>query len=263
MPDSPYQVTESDSILTFTMTRPEKLNAMLPETISGLRKAVADFGRKEELRVLVIRSTGRYFSAGMDVTGQADRYPSHSGVAFRRAYRELHLLFDEFENIEKPVVAAIQGPCLGGALEMSVSCDFRLASERATFRLPEVDLAVLPGSGGVSRLARLVGPAWTRWLVMAGQAVGAEAAIRMGLVHAVYAEANFDKEVNDFVTDLAAKPREAIGLIKLAIELCVDGDRTTGRNIERMTNSMLVGAPAHRAAVDAFASRRRAKQSKS
>jgi enoyl-CoA hydratase len=260
MPNSPYEVTESGPILNFTMTRPDKLNAILPETIDGLRHAVINFGKRDELRVLVIRSTGRYFSAGMDVNGQADKYPSHSGVAFRRAYREVHLLFDEFESIEKPIVAAIQGPCVGGALEMSASCDFRLASELATFRLPEVDLACLPGSGGVSRITRLVGPAWARWLVMAGQSVDAEGAVRIGLVHAVYTEADFDKRVEDFVTDLAAKPREAIGLIKLAIELCADADRATGRHIERMANSMLVGAPAHRDAVESFATRRRAKR---
>jgi len=260
MPDDLYQVTQNGPVITFRLTRPEKLNAMLPATIDALRDTINEFRDLEEVRVLVIRSTGRYFSAGMDVTGQATKYPSGSGTAFRRLYRQLHLVFDELEAVEKPVVVAIQGPCLGGALELSVSCDFRLASDRATFRLPEIDLACLPGSGGVSRLTRLVGPAWARWLVIAGQSVDAEAAIRMGLVHEVYPEADFDKRVDDFVTGLASKPGEAVALAKVAIELCADADRSSGRHIERIANSMLVGAPAHRAAVESFAARRRPKR---
>lgn len=128
----------------------------------------------------------------------------------------MHDLFDRIERVEKPVILAAQGPCLGGALELALSCDFRIAADVASFGFPELKLAVLPGSGGISRTTRLVGPAWARWLVLAGQAVDAATAHRIGLVHAVVPAAELEVTVE-----------------RLAASLCDVVERGSGRDVER------------------------------
>src|SRR3546814_14961461 len=109
---------------------------------------------------------------------------------FRRWYRQgvgsLHQLGDEWEAVEKPVVVAFQGPCLGGALELSLCADFRLASDDARLGLPEIALGGIPGSGGTSRLVRLAGPHWARWMVLANRQVDARQAVNIGPVHEVF-----------------------------------------------------------------------------
>jgi enoyl-CoA hydratase/carnithine racemase len=244
---------EGGGVLTITFTRDRKLNAVNPVMLDALRAAAADLAARGDLRVLVITAEGRYFTAGIDVkaTGaKLDLLPGQemSGVEFRHHYRQLHELFDEFEAIEKPVVLAAQGPCLGVGVELGVSCDFRLAAARATFGLPEItNLAVLPGSGGISRLTRIVGPHWARWLAMAAETVDAPQALAMGLVHRVIPDDEFPEAVAAFAKHLAGISREALGLAKLAIDAAADSDRTTARNVDRIANTLLVLSAEHRA----------------
>jgi enoyl-CoA hydratase len=213
---------------------------------------------REDLRVLVITAKGRFFSAGIDLnskTGRGGDIPPDApdfGSLFRRAYRMHHLLYDEIEAVEKPVILAAQGSCLGAGLEMAVSCDFRLAASGALFSLPEIKLATVAGSGGVSRTTRLVGPHWAKWLAMAGQTVDADTARMIGLVHAVYPAETFDARVQAFAQELVALPRQAMGLSKLAIDASATVDRGTARDIERIVNTVLVSSDEFRARVAAF-----------
>jgi enoyl-CoA hydratase/carnithine racemase len=254
------RVDEDGGVLTVTFTRDHKLNAVNPEMLDALRAAATDLAARDDLRVLVITAEGRYFTAGMDVMATGAELgllapEGMSGVEFRRNYRRLHQLFDEFEAIEKPVVVAAQGPCLGVGVELSVSCDFRLAGARATFGLPEItNLAVLPGSGGISRLTRLVGPHWARWLAMAAQTVDAEEARRIGLVHQVLPDEGFADGVAGFARHLAGLSREALGLAKLTIDAAAGGDRTTDRHVDRIANTLLVLSAEHRELRERFTS---------
>ena len=243
------------AVLTLRLNRPDKLNAINGGIEEALREAIRTFGGDPALRVLVLAASGEYFSAGFDVAHRVDDEHDPSGVVLRRRYRELHDLFDLFEQVEKPVVVAARGPCLGGALELALSCDFRLAAATARFALPEIKLGVLPGSGGTSRLTRMVGPAWARWMVMAGKSVTAGEALNMGLVHAVYPAEAFDDEVAAFVTRLAELPGEAVGLAKIAIDLAERLDRSSGRDLERVANTMLMTSAEHRDRVAALKQR--------
>ncbi|MGR3322488.1 MAG: enoyl-CoA hydratase/isomerase family protein [Sagittula sp.] len=232
-------------VLIAAFNRPDKLNAITRDMALALKAAHESFAADTSLRVMLIRAEGRYFSAGADITGDLLPDPNQtSQTAFRAWYRastsSLHPMFDAFEACEKPVVVAHQGPCLGGALEMSLSCDYRIASTAATYGLPEIDLGGLPGSGGMSRLTRLVGPAWARWLAVAGETVSAEQALTMGMVQAVHPPERFEAEVMAFCERLAAKPPEAVAAGKLAIEMIADLDRAQGRNVERLTVGSLV-----------------------
>jgi enoyl-CoA hydratase len=243
--------SEDDGVLTLTFTRDNKLNAVTDEMLDVMRVAVADLGDRESIRALVITAEGRYFTAGKDI-GQMGAHPA-SGVALRRDYRRLHELFDELERTEKPIVLAAQGPCLGIGVEMASSCDFRFASERAIFGLPEIpNLAVLPGSGGISRFTRIVGPHWARWVAMAGENVTAEHAFQMGFVHRVLPDDGFADAVQAWVRKLISNSAEALGLAKIAIDAAVDSDRRTARHIDRMANTQLLNTREHLDKIEAF-----------
>jgi enoyl-CoA hydratase/carnithine racemase len=248
---------DDDGVITLTFTRDEKLNAVDDDMLDVLRAAVADLGDGEDQRVLVVTAEGRYFTAGVDISRFGGEQ-ARSGVALRRKYRRLHELFDEIESIEKPVVLAAQGPCLGIGVELGVSCDFRLCAERAVFGLPEItNLAVIPGSGGISRLTRLIGPHWARWLAMAAQQVDARQALSIGLVHQVLPDNGFAEAVQAFARGLAGISREALGLAKLAIDAAASADRATARDVDRIANTLLLLSDEHRAAVEAFQARKR------
>ena len=241
-----YLREETDGVLTVTFTRDEKLNAVSPAMLEGLRTAVSDMAERDDLRVLVITARGRYFTAGIDISSLSPdpgrtEAGERSGVKLRKNLRELHQLLDSLESLEKPVVLAAQAPCLGLGLEMAVSCDFRLAAEGTSFHLPEIPkLGVLAGSGGISRLTRLIGPHWARWLAMASRPVDAARALQIGLVHEVYPAAGFAEAVQSFAQDLVRLPREALGLAKLAIDTAASADRTTARDFDRVANTLLI-----------------------
>ncbi|WP_175907688.1 MULTISPECIES: enoyl-CoA hydratase/isomerase family protein [Burkholderia] len=247
-------------VLQLTLNRPEKYNAITLAMGDTLFDAVRSFAADPALRVLLIRANGKYFSAGADFTDIAMPDPKGSSSAARTWYRNgrgsFHTMFDEIEALEKPVVIAHHAPCLGGALEMSLSCDFRLAARNARYSLPEIEtIATLPGSGGVSRLTRIVGPHWARWLAMAAKPIDAERALAIGLVHEVFEDDAFDAGVMDFCNKLASLPREALALTKLAIELATDLDRQQARNVERLANSMLFVGGEHKEQIAAMRAR--------
>lgn len=252
---------EADGVLTITFTRDRKLNAVTPDMLNVLRQAVWDMTDREDLRVLVITGEGRYFTAGIDI-GTLNPDPGRtadgkvSGIKVRAFLRTIHQFIDSLESLEKPVVIAAQGPCLGLGVEMGVSCDFRLASERATFSLPEIPkMGVIAGSGGISRLTRLVGPHWGRWLAMLSRSVDAHKAEQIGLVHEVYADDVFAERVQQFARELVALPAEALGLAKLAIDAAASADRTTARDFDRVANTLLLLSEQNRSTVSEYKSK--------
>lgn len=256
-------VSADGAILEVVLNRPEKYNAISDEMLARLREAADRFDSTRALRVMLIRANGKYFSSGVEVNPEISPDVGDSTLDGRQWYRnKWHSFFDELEAVEKPVVAAHQGPCLGGGLEMSLSCDFRLAAASARYGLPELEIGALPGSGGISRLTRIAGPHWARWLVMAGEQVTSQQAYAMGIVHQVYADDVFEASTRAFCTRLATRPYELLGLAKLSIELATDLDRAQARNVERICNSILFTGAEHKALLRAFMERQAAKRSR-
>jgi enoyl-CoA hydratase len=252
--EAPHLLVEetAEGILIATLNRPDKLNAISRQMMDLLTEAVLRFRDTPELKVLLIRATGRYFSSGADLRGGnqntiAPAYTSATARGVRENHRlnlnNMQQLWDEMEHIEKPIVVAHQAMCVGGGLEMSLSCDFRLAAKSAGYAFPEGLFGVLPASGGVSRLSRMCGPHWARWLIMANKPASADMAFTMGLVHQVFEDDVFEAEVMDFCRHLAKQNGEQMGAAKVAIELCADVGRDQGRNVERMANSGLMLNP--------------------
>ncbi len=247
MTDAPHLlVTQDDSILIATFNRPEKLNAMSTELMRTLEAAVEQYRDTPELRVMLIRSTGRYFSSGADLKeggGSSAGFPV-TGSQIRESHRRLptrmRQVWDEMEAIEKPFVVAHQARCVGGSLEMSLSCDFRLAAASASYAFPEAKFGVLPATNGVSRLVRLVGPHWARLLITANMPVDAQEARIMGLVHKVFADESFEDDVMAFCRHLAQQNAEMVGASKIAIELATDLPAHQAASVERLVNSSLM-----------------------
>jgi enoyl-CoA hydratase/carnithine racemase len=248
MSEAPHLLTEQDGpILIATLNRPDKLNALSAQTMSLFEKAVHQFRDTPELKVMLIRATGRYFCAGADMRSGDSGPPANSASAIREKHRlylhGMHRIYDEMEHIEKPFVVAHHATCVGGGLEMSLSCDFRLAARSASYNFPEGKMGVLPASNGVSRLARIVGTHWSRYIIMANKQVSADKALIMGLVHEVYPDETFANDVMDFCRHLAEQNGEQMGAAKIAIELARDVGLAQARNVERMANSALMLNP--------------------
>jgi enoyl-CoA hydratase len=232
---------DGEGVIVLTLNRPAKRNAMTIAMREVIFAAVDDLRDRDDLRVLLIRANGPYFSSGIDIVEHQRLFPSTRTMqTFRRDYRRnIHRHFDEMEMVEKPVVMAINGPCMGLAVEMAGAVDFRLASTEARFALPEVDLGMIAGSGGTSRIVRLCGVGWAKWMGMAGEQMDAQTALLAGLVQAVWPAEEFDARVRAFCQRLAARPIDAQGVAKLAIDLCKDLDRSGGRAVERIANTPL------------------------
>lgn len=250
MSEEPHLLVEivENEILVATFNRPEKLNAMSRELMRLLEDAVIQYRDTPELRVMLIKSKGRYFSAGADMAQEGgSRSPLTKGSEVREFHRRLpsgmRRVWDEMEAIEKPFVVAHHARCVGGSLEMSLSCDFRLAAKSASYSFPEAKFGVLPATNGVSRLVRLVGPHWARLMITANVPVDAEEARIMGLVHKVYPDETFADDVMAFCRHLAQQDPELVGASKVAIELAHDLPAHQAASVERLVNSTLMISP--------------------
>ena len=235
-------ITEDDGIITVTTDRQGKLNAISPQVTEAYWEAVTRLEDRDDLRCMVITAKGKYFTAGLDLSGPGGNRPGnpetmhlHPGWNFRRNYRSHHLLYDEFEAVEKPIVLAANGICLGAGVEMGMSCDFRFCTPEAEFGVPEVNLGAIAGSGGTSRLTRIVGPAWGKYMAMAGMRVDAQRALTIGLVQDVFPAETFMDDVYAFCRKMMEIQPEVLGIAKLAVDMYADvQDRTVQRHIDRM-----------------------------
>jgi enoyl-CoA hydratase/carnithine racemase len=240
--------SEWDGVLELVFNRPEKLNALTLAMIGTVRDAVNELRNRPDLKVMLIRSQGRYFSAGADLTEAQNTAFNNSATKARTFMRTemgngMHSLYEEMERVEKPIVVAHQATCVGGGLEMSLSCDFRLAAKSAAYWFPEMQLGMLPLSNGVGKLTRVCGAHWARWMVVANEKVSADQALIMGLVHKVYPDETFEEEVRAFCKKLAGFPSEVVAAGKLAVEMAQDLPIDQARQLERLLFSSLTFAP--------------------
>ena len=173
---------EDEGIAIIKINRPEVLNALNREAMSELSTAIDIVGADDKIKVLIITGTGeRSFCAGADI-----RYVVNIDPIEAEKYATfIHNLLNKIENLEKPVIAAVNGYALGGGCELALACDIRIASNNAKIGQTEVTVGIPPGWGGTQRLLRIVGPAKTKELIYTGKMITAEEAERIGLVNRV------------------------------------------------------------------------------
>lgn len=243
-------------ISVLTLNRPDVMNAWNTKMREELRDAVRALVEDDDLRVAIITGTGRAFSAGEDVRGMGD-LTSVGPRGFRRRVRMIHNVFDDIEQMEVPVIAALNGVAAGGGFELALSCDFRFAADTARMGLPENNVGLIPGSGGISRLVKLVGPAKAKRLVMTGEIIPAARALDIGLIDEVVPADQLMTRALEFAQLLASKAPLALGTAKLVINQCVNVDIETGRNFERIGQSVLKLTADHKEGQTAFVEKRK------
>jgi enoyl-CoA hydratase len=207
-------------IATITFNRPEKLNALTPEMLGEFAAAVEQVARNPEVRVLVLTGAGRAFIAGADVS----EFLGFDALAAREFAAGAHRIGFRLEELEIPVLAAVNGFALGGGLELAMACDFIYAADTARFGQPEINLGIIPGFGGSQRLPRLVGKGVAKELCLTGRMLDAAEARSLGLVARVFPAANLMEETLKVARSLAAKGRVALRAAKQAIDRGFDLD---------------------------------------
>lgn len=236
-------------IATLIIDRPEKRNALTVAMRDLLQRRLHEIGADRAVRVVIIRGAGdQAFCSGGDIAEFLTLGP-------RDLLQWGHQLSAP-EEIAQPVVAAIDGVCLGAGLELALACDFRIATERATLGLPEVSLGMMPGSGGTQRMVRLIGLARTKQLIMRGQRISAREAEGYGLVHQVCAVHDFELAVDAVAAELAALAPLALGAIKQVLNQAPDAPLEAGLEMERKAYAMLRGTKDYEEGIRAFFAKR-------
>lgn len=198
-----------NGIAWLTLNRPDKLNAFTEQMNREIGRALKEVAKENEIRCLVITGEGRAFCSGEDLSGLGE--DTNHGEIIRNRYNPMVKLL---AAIEKPVVAAINGVAAGAGLSLALACDFRLASEKASFVEAFIHIGLIPDTGNLYYLPRLVGQAKALELAILGERITAEEAKSIGLVTKVVNVDNFQDEVSVFADKLANMPTKAIGLIK-------------------------------------------------
>lgn len=216
-------IENRDNIQILYINRPEVLNALNEKTLLEIEAAVNSFASDKSLAVMIITGAGdRAFVAGADIKAQ---YPLDAEGGRNWALLG-HRVFRLIENVNKPVIAAINGFALGGGCELALACDIRLASEKAQIGQPEVSLGITPGYGGTQRLARLVGIGKTKQLVFTGKRIKAQEAYRIGLVDEVYPHETLIEEAIKMAKTISSNAPLAVQYAKQQINrsLQIDDD---------------------------------------
>jgi len=200
------KTTEADGILTVTLSRPKALNALNSLFFKEMDHLISSVAGRPELKALVITGEGKAFAAGADIAEMAGMNSSE-GEAFSKAGQAT---FRSFENLEIPVIAAVNGFALGGGCELAMACDIRIASSAAKFGQPEVTLGLVPGYAGTVRLPRLAGLGNALYMLLSGEMISAEEALRMGLVQKVVEPDQLLPEVLKLAQKIASKGPKAV-----------------------------------------------------
>ena len=244
-----------DKIGILTLNRPNKLNAFDETMIREMRQVIWRANFDDNLRVLIITGAGRAFCSGRDILG-LDYENNLPSPQFRAYVRANHEMLDDLEAIEKPVIAAVNGVCAGGGVEIAIACDFRIAAKGAEFILTENKLGVLPASGACSRMIQMIGIGRLKEMVMAALPVSAERAEAIGLVHRVYEKEDLMRDAIEFATHLLRRAPLAMGVAKHIINTCQNVDTETGRILERLGQSILIRSEDAREGMRAFGEKR-------
>ena len=209
-----------DAVAVLTIDRPKALNALNPEVLADL-KAAFEAIDQNTVRCVVLTGAGdKSFVAGADI-GSMSTMTKAEGEAFGKLGNDVFLMIESFPI---PVIAAVNGFALGGGNELAMSCDIRICSDNAVFGQPEVGLGITPGFGGTQRLARLVGMGMAKQLVYSALNIKADEALRIGLVNAVYPQAELMENVMKLANKIAKNAPIAVRNCKKAINEGLDAD---------------------------------------
>lgn len=212
------------SLAYVTIRRPEALNALNRAVMEDLLGCFGKINADPTVGCVILTGSERSFVAGADIGTMRD-LEVLDGRAFTMYGQQL---MDYVENLRQPVIAAVNGFALGGGCELTMACDIRIASEKAKFGQPEVNLGIIPGFGGTQRLPRLVGKGMAKYLIMTGEHISAQEALRIGLVQKVVAPETLLPEAERVAKLILSKAPVAIRMAKCAVNVAEDTDMHSG-----------------------------------
>ena len=245
------RIVKHEPLATVFIDRPDKLNALTMEMRLELRKAVEALDSNPSIRVIIVRGEGnKAFSAGADIAEFLERTPEQ--------LTRLHEHIAAPQRCRKPVIAAVNGYCFGGAFEFSLACDFIVATENSEFALPEIRLGMIPGSGGSQRIAHRIGIARTKDMIMRGRRVGAKEAMEWGLISCAVPEEEWEDTVEKIARELTAYSPLALRILKEVINGSEESKLSSGMKSEGAAFGLLRSSEDFEEGVRAFMEKRKA-----
>lgn len=254
MPEKLLDIRRQDAVCILTFQREEKLNAIS----TGVERALLDALAGPDVRTsrcVVFAGGERAFSAGADLVEERDESPG----GIDDYYRDTGDVYERIASLPQPTFSAISGWCLGAGFELALATDFRIADETAVFGLPEVELGILPSSGGTYRLVRVVGPARAKELMLLKPRVDAAEAFRLGVATEVVAAGEALPRALELAQQVAELPPLAASAAKQAANAIAESGREAGVLIERLAYAALAQTPEAKAAGEAFGARKTSK----
>ena len=245
--------TEGDGFAVIQINRPDVLNALNMKLMEELVGALEDLDKDDGVRAIILTGNEKAFAAGADIKEMAD------ASAVEMLIRDQFARWDRIRKIKKPLIAAVSGFALGGGCELAMTCDIIIASETAKFGQPEINIGVMPGAGGTQRLTRAVGKAKAMEMVLTGKMIGAEEAMRWGLVNKVVPVESYFEEAKSLAREIASKPPIAVRLAKEAVLKAFDTTIEGGLEFERKNFYMLFASEDQKEGMKAFSEKRKPK----
>ncbi len=246
----------ADGIATLTMNQPEKLNAFTDEMLHAMVGALDECEGRDDVHVAILTGAGRAFSSGGDIGGmggEADRRPH---VTKTHIWNDIQAFPKRAARFEKPLIAAVNGPAVGGGMDLALACDIRIAGESARFAETYAKIGLLPGGGGAYFLPRLVGKARALELLWTADFLDARAALEIGLVNHVYPDDQLLAETVALAKRIAAMPPLSIRLIKRLVGQSLEADMETAFDLVSSHIAVARAGHDHPEAIEAFREKR-------
>ena len=242
---------QKDGILLITVNRPEVRNALNRQTWLELDRAIFEAQKEDDIKVLIITGSGeKVFVSGADINALKERTMLETFVG------ENQMVLNRLAALDKVSIAAINGHALGGGCELAMACDFRIAVESAKLGQPEINLAILPGAGGTQRLSRLVGVAKAKELILTGDLVDANEALRIGLVNRVVAQGQAVAAAVEMAQKIMKKGPLAVRLAKVVIDMGSNASLESGFLMEKLAQTVIFGTEDRTEGLSAFLEKR-------
>jgi len=246
------RLEDRGAVAVLTLDRPKALNALDRATLEALLARCRELAERREVRAVILTGEGRAFAAGADIA----EMQAHGPLEAEAFSRLGHSAFAALEALPMPTIAAVNGFALGGGCELACACDWIYASSRARFGQPEVNLGIIPGFGGTSRLLRRVGVAWAKELVLMGSPIDAETALRIGLVNRVYAPEELVAAAVRAGETIAAKGPLAVAQAKRLLQEGQDTDVRTAHAHEQIAFGWIAATRDRAEGIAAFLEKR-------
>ena len=253
--DDNILVTKENGICTITLNRPKILNPLSPKVLDDLTLIFGELADDGEVKAVVVTGAGKAFSAGGDVKNSVSRLNTMKPFEFRD-YVHTEVI-NRIVELEKPVIAAVNGIATGGGLDIALACDIRFASETARFSSIFVKMGLIPDQGGVYHLPRLVGLGRAKLLAFTGDIIDAQEAYRMGMVDRLFPENELLPAALKLAKNLAEGPLKAISMIKVAMNKSMGMDLRSSLDYTTCLNYLLVQTADHKEAFTAFLEKRK------